>query len=275
MRQETNRSDGHFCLERRSGSAPALLSALAATLALSLASVVVAPARAQVSGVDPEAGRMLKRMTDYLGGIKQFGLDTTSTVEVVLTSGQKLQFTSAARTSVQRPNELRSDRVGDVISQSFYYDGRTLTLFNPGDNYYASVPAPGTLDAMIDFARDSLDVVAPAGDLIAEDAYERLMAAATSGFVVGKSMIGGARCDHLAFRGPGADWQVWIEDGDRPLPRKYVITTLDVAGEPQFEVIMSNWTTTPEAGPKQFEFVAPAGARKIEFLPTGNAGENP
>jgi hypothetical protein len=245
------------------------------TLALSLASLLAAPAQAQVAGVDPEAARILKRMTDHVAGLKQFGLDAANTVEVVLTSGQKLQFTSAARTIVQRPNKLRADRVGDIISQSFYYDGRTLTLFNAGNKYYASVPAPGKLGAMIDFARDSLDVLAPAGDLIAEDAYERLMAAATSGFVVGKSVIGGARCDHLAFRGPDVDWQIWIEDGDRPLPRKYVITTLDVAGEPQFEVIMSNWTTTPDASAKQFEFVPPAGATKIEFLPAGNAGAQP
>jgi hypothetical protein len=194
---------------------------------------------------------------------------------VVLTSGQKIQYTGAARTTVQRPNRLRAERAGDITRQSFFYDGRTLTLFNPDDHYYASVPAPATLGAMLDFARDSLDVVAPAGDLIAEDAYAHLVAAATSGFVVGKSAIGGVRCNHLAFRGPGVDWQIWIEDGDRPLPRKYVITTVDMAGAPQFEVTMSNWTTTPDVSTKQFEFVPPAGARKIEFLPVGNAGARP
>ena len=73
---------------------------------------------------------------------------------------------------MQRPNKLHASRVGDVISQSFYYDGRTLTLFNPDDGVYATVAAPGTLDAMIDFARDSLDVIAPAGDLITMDAYD-------------------------------------------------------------------------------------------------------
>lgn len=230
------------------------------------------PAQAQAPRVEPEAARILKRMTDHMVSLKQFGLDTANTLEVVLTSGQKIQYTSAGHTTVQRPDKLRADRAGDIVSQSFYYDGRTLTLFNPDEHYYATVPAPGTLDAMIDFARDSLDVVAPAGDLITEDAYERLMAAATSGVVVGKSAIGGVRCDHLAFRGPGVDWQIWIEDGDQPLPRKYVITTVDVAGAPQFEVIMSNWTTTPDVSAKQFEFMPPAGARKIEFLPVGNAG---
>ena len=62
------------------------------------------------------------------------------------------------------------------------------------------------------------------------------MADTTAGFVVGKSTIDGVRCDHLAFRGYGVDWQIWIEDGARALPRKYVISTVDVVGAPQFEV---------------------------------------
>lgn len=243
-----------------------------AALALALASLAAAPVQSQGAGVDPEAARILKRMTDYVGGLQQFELDTANTVEVVLHSGQKIQFTSASKATLQRPNKLYASRVGDVVSQSLYYDGRTLTLVNPEDGVYATVAAPGTLDAMIDFARDSLDVIAPAGDLITTDAYTRLMAATSSGFVVGKSFVEGVRCDHLAFRGDGIDWQIWIEDGARALPRKYVITTLALGGAPQFEISMRNWTITPDAGARQFEFTPPPGARQIEFLPVANAG---
>mgnify|MGYP003397253115 CR=1 FL=1 len=239
---------------------------------MALALLAVAPAQAQGPGVDPEAARILKRMTDYVGGLQRFALDTASTVEVVLHSGQKIQFTSASKAILQRPNKLYAARVGDVVSQSFYYDGRTLTLVNPDDGVYATVAAPDTLDAMIDFARDALDVIAPAGDLITTDAYTRLMADTSSGFVVGKSFIDGVRCDHLAFRGYGIDWQIWIEDGARALPRKYVITTLALGGAPQFEILMRNWTITPGVGARQFEFTPPPGARQIEFLPVGNAG---
>jgi len=239
---------------------------------LALASLAVAPAQAEGPGVDPEAARILRRMTDYVGGLQQFGLDTSNTVEVVLHSGQKIQFTSAAKATLQRPNRLHASRVGDVVSQSLYYDGRTLTLVNPDDGVYATAAAPNTLDAMIDFARDSLDVIAPAGDLITTDAYTRLMADTSSGFVVGKSFIDGVRCDHLAFRGYGVDWQIWIEDGARALPRKYVITTLALGGAPQFEISMRNWTITPDVSTRQFEFTPPPGARRIEFLPVGNAG---
>jgi hypothetical protein len=247
-----------------------------AIAALTLAFMLPGTAHAQAAaGVDPDAATILKRMTDYVGKLQRFSVDSANTLEVVLASGQKIQFTSAARTTVQRPNRLRSERIGDVISQSFYYDGRAFTIFNPGDGYYATVPAPNTIDALVDFARDSLDVIAPAGDLITLDAYDRLTADATAGFVVGKSMIAGVRCDHLAFRSGVVDWQIWIEDGDKPLPRKYVITSLDTPQAPQFEQALSNWSLDPPVKPGFFDFVPPAGARAIQFLPAGTAGAQP
>jgi hypothetical protein len=257
----------------RADKRPARAAWSAALIALSLLAMAVpASAWAQAAAIEPDAARLLKRMTDYVGDLPQFGLDTAQSIEVVLVSGQKIQFTSAARMVAQRPNKLFAERVGDVISQSFFYDGKTLTLFNPDDGYFATVPAPGTIDAMLDFARDSLDVIAPAGDLITQDAYARLMAGTTEGFVVGKSTVDGVRCDHLAFRGDGVDWQIWIEDGPQALPRKYIISTVDVVGAPQFEVLMRNWTMTPDIGPKQFHFTPPAGATEVKFLSIDNAG---
>ena len=130
-------------------------------------------------------------------------------------------------------------------------------------------------DAMVDYARDSLDIVAPAGDLITIDAYDRLTADATSGFVVGKSVVDGVRCDHLAFRSGAVDWQIWIEDGDKPLPRKYVITSLDIPQAPQFAQVMSNWSTDTAFKAEHFEFTPPSGSRAIRFLPVGAAGAQP
>ena len=237
---------------------------------LALASLLPVATLAQSSSVEPEAARIMQRMTEYVGSLQTLELVTASTMEVVLVNGQKLQFDSGTRLTMQRPNKLRAERIGDVISQSLYYDGANLTLVSPDDGYYATVPAPGTIDAMLDFARDSLDVVAPAGDLLMKDSYARLMMDVTSGFVVGKSMVGGVRCDHLAFRSAGVDWQIWIEDGARPLPRKYIITTVDVAGSPQFDVQMTDWNTAPDVKSKQFEFARSPGMTRIEFLPNGS-----
>jgi hypothetical protein len=221
---------------------------------------------AQDAGVDPKATAILKRSTDYLAGLKQFSVDTHSTIEAVLTSGQKVLFDNAATVTVQRPNKLVARRKGDLVNQVFYYDGKTLSLFNPDDKVYATVAAPGTLEEMLDFARGSLDVIAPAGDLLYKNAFELLTQDAKSGFVVGKGVVGGVRCDHLAFRGPEVDWQIWIQEGATPLPRRYVITSTQVAGSPQFATLLSNWNTAPKVTDSTFAFTPPKGANRVDFL---------
>jgi hypothetical protein len=221
---------------------------------------------AQPAGIDPQAEKLLKRMSDYLASRQQFSLKAESTLETVLTSGQKLQFDSPATLEVSRPNKLRAHRKGDLANQEFFYDGKTLTLFNPKENLYATTAAPPTLDEMLDFAREKLDIIAPASEILYKNAGEKMLKESSSGFVVGPSVVGGVKSTHLAFRGEEVDWQIWIEDGDKPLPRKFILTSKKVTGEPQFAVLIRGWDLTPKFTDKEFTFVPPKGAKKIEFL---------
>jgi len=234
-------------------------SAVVAALALS--------AQAQPTGIDPEAQRLLKASTDYLASQQRFSVDTRNTLEVVLKSGQKIEFNHTARTSAQRPNKLRAERTGDLVQQLFVYDGKTLTLYNLKDKAFAQVAAPDTLEVMLDFARTQLDIVAPASDLLDKNAYGVLMDGVTDSFVVGKAVIEGVRCDHLAFRAPHVDWQIWVQEGAQPLPRRLVITTRDLPNAPQFAVTMTKWNLKPTFDAQTFKFTPAAGATKVDFLP--------
>ena len=69
---------------------------MAATL-LALATLAVVAAaptvsRAQGAGVDPEAVKLLRRMTDYLGSLQQFSVHTQNTLEDVLDFGAQGRF---------------------------------------------------------------------------------------------------------------------------------------------------------------------------------------
>ena len=233
--------------------------AVAAVTGLSLA------AHAQPAGIAPEAQRLLKASTDFLAGQKQFSAETRNTLEVVLKSGQKIEFNHTARMAAQRPNKLRAERTGDLVNQVFVYDGKSLTLYNPQEKVFAQVAAPDSLEGMLDFARTKLDIVAPAGDLLYSVAFTGLMAEVTEGFVAGQAVIEGTLCDHLAFRAPHVDLQVWVQRGTQPLPRKLVITTRDMPGAPQFAVTMTRWNLKPTFGAQTFAFKPPAGAVKIDF----------
>jgi hypothetical protein len=226
----------------------------------------------QSAAIEPKADQLLRKMSDYLGGLKQFSVQTENTLEVVLRSGEKIQFDNPAEALIQRPNKLRADRKGDVVDQEFYYDGKTLTLYQKDHNYYATVEAPSTVDETIDFAREALDVYAPGGDLIYKNPYSILTEDVLSGFYVGMSVVRGIKCHHLAFRGNEVDWQIWIEDGDKPLPKKFIVTSKWMTGAPQFTVSIKSWNLSPKVTEDMFTFVPPKDAQKIDFIHLASGG---
>jgi hypothetical protein len=241
---------------------------LAALGCFALAGLLALPTavQADTASIAPEAKQILKASTDFLGNQQQFTADTRNTLEVVLKNGQKIEFNSTGRQSIQRPNKLRAERTGDLVAQVFVYDGKSLTLHDTTGKSYAQILVPATLEGMFDYARTNLDLVTPAADLVYKDAYNILMDGVTDGIVVGEAIIEGVRCDHLAFRSPQVDWQIWIEQGAQPLPRKIVITTLDLPNAPQFSVTMTKWNLKPTFDAKTFTFTPPAGVKKIDFL---------
>jgi hypothetical protein len=223
-------------------------------------------AQAQPAGIDPVAQRLLKASTDFVASQQKFDVDTRNSLEVVLKNGQKIELNHTTRQSVQRPDKLRSERTGDLVNQVFLYDGKSLTLNNLTDKVYSQVGAPDTLEGMLDFARTKLGIFAPAGDLLYRNAYEVLMDGVTDGMVVGKAVIEGARCDHLAFRSPNVDWQIWIQEGAQPLPRRIVLTTRDLANAPEFAVTITRWNLKPTFSANTFAFTPAANAKKVDFV---------
>lgn len=236
--------------------------------AVALLLIAATPAMAQ-QAVDPDARAMLERSTDFTAAQQSFALEAQGYIEVVLDSGQKLQFPYQQRTIVQRPNLLFAARVDDSVNQEFYYDGQTITVIETDAGFYAQIDAPPTIEEMLDFARDTLDMVAPAGDLLYENAYDILMEGVTSGFVAGTANVDGVPCDQLAFSKPGLDFQLWIEKGDRPLVRRMVITSRDIPAAPEYSVTISDWDLAPEISPERFILTPPAGAMEIEFTVQG------
>lgn len=221
-------------------------------------------ARSQVA---PEADGVLRGMSEYLGGLRAFRVDADSVLEVVTEEGQKLQFLASSQVLVRRPDRLRSERRGAEVDAVLYYDGDSITLLGRRQNVWATVDAPTNIDQMIDFARDDLDIEAPAADLLASDVYGTLMEDVRSGMYVGQEEVGGVVTHHLAYRNrSGTDWQIWVQAGATPLPMRYVVVSTDVRSDPQFEVALHDWDTRPTVSDADFAFEPPAQARRIEFV---------
>jgi hypothetical protein len=220
------------------------------------------------SAIAPDADRLLHQMTDYLAGLQSFKMHSISVDEVVTTAGQKVQVLADSDIVLARPNRLQSTEVDSAAGLAFWYDGKTMTLYCKASNTYDSVPAPPTLDAMIDNARKEFHMEAPGADLLYANAYPALTEQVKSGQVVGHETVEGVATNHLAFQGDEVDWQIWIKDGPQPFPLRFVITTKTMKEQPQFTVTMTKWEPGAAVSDATFAFKPPAGAKKVNELPT-------
>ena len=129
-------------------------------------------------------------------------------------------------------------------------------------NMFAKAEEPGTIDQLVDVLRDKYKRPVPAADLLMADPYKELMPLVVDAKDLGSGVIRGVECDHLAFRTEEVDWQIWIAQGDRPYPCRYVITSKKVAGSPQYTIDVRAWKTGAEVA-SGFSVEIPAGAKKL------------
>jgi hypothetical protein len=252
----------------RSRSAIDVVSVLAlAAIVLGIAGPRVIAASAK-KGVDPDADRMLKQMTDYLASLPSFTVQSSSIDQATMKSGEKIQATSDLDIAVQRPNRLRCTQRGAGDRLNLWYDGRTMTLACKQSNTFETTEAAPTIDGTIDKMRKDFKIDAPGADLLYSKPYDILMEQVVSGRVVGRETIDGIAANHLAFRGEQVDFQLWIEDGAQPVPLRFVITTKTVKGSPEFSVQLSKWNTQPKLSDAMFAFQAPAGAKADKSVAT-------
>ena len=78
--------------------------------------------------------------------------------------------------------------------------------------------AQDTIDATLDEIHEQFGYTPPLSDVLFADPYHALTEHVESGTYVGRNSVGDTKCHHLAFRQKGIDWQIWIAEGDKPLP---------------------------------------------------------
>ncbi|NEX22478.1 DUF2092 domain-containing protein [Thiorhodococcus mannitoliphagus] len=204
--------------------------------------------------IDPAAMQALKRMGAYLRTLESFSVRVDDVIDEVLDSGQKIQLTKTVELQVHRPDRLRADVETDRKAREIYYDGKTFTLVAPETRYYSTVPAPPTIREFLVEVQSKFGIEFPLVDLFYWGDEEDDSKAIREGMWVGTSRIAGQLVDHYAFRQRDVDWQIWIAQGDAPLPLRYVITTKNEPGEPQFMANLT-WDTTTRPADVVFTFI--------------------
>jgi hypothetical protein len=219
----------------------------------------------------PDPDKILRDMADFLKSQGQFSFRAEVTDDQVYSGGKKLQYSLDLKVAVRRPDKIRIDGQGDLENQEVFYDGLTLTLYNKDHNLYAITPMPPTIDEALTKAYHDFGLQVALADLVCTNAYDLMMKNVTHTLYVGLHRVRGVLCHHLAFDQKDMQWQIWIEVGDKPLPRKLLINQKKLQAEPQWTATLTDWNLSPQLPANMFTFVPPTGSHQIDFVPPAKA----
>lgn len=219
---------------------------------------------AQDSG-EARAKEVLKSMSAYTASLDRLVIRGTAFIDGRLDAGLMVSNASEVKVTVDRPGSMHLSNFDGVTEKELFFDNGSLTLFSSDTGYYAQASVPNEIEAAAEYALEEMGIEAPLMDLIYRDVSAQMVGSEdTVMYLTDKARVGGVDCHHIAVRGPDVDLQLWIEEGDRPVPRKIMITSKWEGGAPRFFANMA-WDANPQVDPEIFKFKVPAGAINIGF----------
>jgi hypothetical protein len=219
--------------------------------------------------VEPDAVKAIQRMSAYLQTLNAFELATDTSLDLVNTQGQRLTLDGTTHYKFRRPNGFMIDLRTDYKNRRFYFDGKQITVYAPDFGYYATIPGPPTVHEAIEMMSAKYGIKLPLDDLFRwNDPASKSAESLTSAFRVGSATVDGVETEHYAFREGDKDWQVWIEPGDKPLPRRLVIVDRSDPANPTYDAHLT-WKTGAAPGSDQFVFKPGHDDKRIRLASTG------
>lgn len=195
-----------------------------------------------------------------------FSLTSRSIREFTDKNGQPLHIFHTSEVTVRRPDRLLISVTGDDGTTHVSYNGRALLIYSAATKKYAELPMKGSNEAALRLAGERLGVDFPLADLLADSPGKAFLAGITAGYAIDTVVVDGVPCRHLFFmEPPGIELELWLENNDRALPHRLIVTYRSLPGEPRFIAEMSNWKTGVQAEDSAFEFQVPEDASRVEL----------
>ncbi len=214
--------------------------------------------------------QVLNQVCNFLKAQKSFTVEMDITYDNVLDSGAKVQYSAYQKIWVNKPNQLRSDYMGDERNTRFYYDGKYLTLQNTDLDFYATKPASSSIDEVVENVETQYGFTIPMSNLFVSDPCAKVTSDIQESVFVGSNLVNRVPGYHILFIGEDRDWQIWVSRARQPLPLKVVITYKNLPGSPQYTAVLSKWNFTPKIPADTFTYEPSKGSIGIEFLPAEN-----
>jgi len=214
----------------------------------------------------PQAEEVLRAMSQYLAKAKAFSYHAEVEFDQILPGGPKIRLSGAVDVAVSRPGRLYVDYRDDVSDRVVWFENGRLTLFDPVASTYAEVSGPKDIDGMIAKLEKEEGLALPLGELAESDSHAVLTRGVELAHYVGVHNVEGIFCHHVVLQRKDLDLQVFVEVGDKPLPRKLVFEYPNQAGSLQYTASITEWSFEPPPA-DIFTAKVPAGAAEVEFLP--------
>jgi hypothetical protein len=214
--------------------------------------------------VEPRVQELMRRMSDRLSQVSALALEAEEVYDDVPADRPRTQLTSVRRVAMRRPDRLVADAAGDAQNRALWYDGKTASSLDREQNVWAGGAVPPTVDGALDWMFDQTGTVIPLADFLYADVYDRMMSDVLRGVYLGIHEAAGVPCHHLSFEQATIDWQIWIDAGPEPLPRKLVIAYKTEDEVPQYSVTIRKWNVKADLPEALFRFVPPSGAKRVE-----------
>ena len=252
-----------------------LKAALAVVLAVGLpgqlASLVPA-ARAEVAlpaAISPDARDALARMGKTLSA-KEFSYRARTLRSYVGANGEVLHIEHTTKTIYRRPDHLLVNVIGDDGSVEILYDGKNLVLYAVEVKQYVSLPIKGDIEYALNTLEGRTGTDYPLADLLDDDPEKAVTSGFTAGGQVGTTLIDGISCRHFFFEQGTDDLAVelWLEDNERALPRRFVVTYRALPGRPIFLADLFDWDFSIKTPDIEFVFQPPAGVTQVDLTPS-------
>lgn len=227
-----------------------------------------------------DATQSVMRAAQFLADQTRFRVTAEISYNVVQNDGRLLEFGARREITINRPNHVHMKVTRrDGETRALYFDGSTISIDLAGHQAFVRESKPGTLYAALEHLADNLGTPVPLANLLSENFAAPLERQIAAGYYVGPVTLDGRQCEHLAFRLPDVDVQLWIEEGDRPLVARIVITHKLEPGNPQFRATLKDWDLGLETPEALFQFEPPEGSEQlaVESILDGAAaaGGNP
>jgi hypothetical protein len=226
-----------------------------------------AAAAAAAAEATKEALAILKEASDFLAAQKAYAFEAEFSYDVVQGTGEKLEFGGSRQILVRRPDRVRAAGHGrDGHEATLYYDGKNISVALPTDHAYVSVEKPGDLTDVVDYLEDELGTPVPFADFIVPNFYDDVSTRIRHGAYIGDETLLGVGCAHLAFVGEHVDFEIWVDNGEKPLIRRLVIEFKSELRHPQFRAQILKWNLAPDARDAQFVFRPAKGAERLSIV---------